>query len=129
MVYELEDTSRVKGLFEGWQETLITSCLQKVMGRIFVTDLSEPVSAFAFVGCFGFLAGKPDWELVKSKPKGFSLLTPRDRQWAELIEATYPDAKKVTRYAIRKDTRFNIHTLKKNLLLLPDGYELKEIDA
>ena len=52
MVYELEDTSKAKGLFEGWQETLILSCLQKVMGRIFVTDLSEPASAFAFVGCF-----------------------------------------------------------------------------
>lgn len=129
MIYELEDTSRVKGLFEGWQETLITSCLQKVMGRIFVTDLSEPASAFAFVGCFGFFAGKPDWELVKSKPEGFSILTPQDRQWAELIEAVYPGAKKVTRYAIRKDTRFDINTLKKNLLLLPDGYELKEIDS
>ena len=129
MVYALEDTSKVKGLFEGWQETLITSCLQKVMGRIFVTDQSEPASAFAFVGCFGFFAGKPDWELVKSKPEGFALLTTRDRHWAELIERAYPDAKKVTRYAIRKDTRFDVNSLKKNLLLLPDGYELKEIDA
>ena len=129
MVYELEDTSKAKGLFEGWQETLITSCLQKVMGRIFVTDLSEPVSAFAFVGCFSFFAGKPDLELVKSKPEGFSLLTPQDRQWEELIEATYPDAKKVTRYAIRKDTRSDIHTLERNLLLLPNGYELKKIDS
>lgn len=79
MIYELEDTSSVKGLFEGWQETLITSCLQKVMGWVFVTNLSEPKSAFAFVGCFGFFAGKPDLELVKSKPEGFTLLTPQDR--------------------------------------------------
>ena len=129
MIYELEDTSKVQGLFKGWQETLITSCLQKVMGRIIVTDLSEPASAFAFVGCFSFFAGKPDLELVKSKPEGFAILTSRDRQWADLIEATYPDAKKVTRYAIRKDTRFDVNSVKKNLLLLPDGYELKEIDA
>jgi hypothetical protein len=129
MVYALEDTSKVKGLFEGWQDTLITSCLQKVMGRIFVTDLSEPASAFAFVGCFGFFAGKPDLELGKSKPEGFAILTPQNRQWAELIEVTYPGAKKVTRYAIRKDTHFDVNSLKKNLLLLPDGYELKEIDA
>ena len=129
MIYELDDTSKVKGLFEGWQETLITSCLQKVMGRVFVTDRSEPASAFAFVGCFGFFAGKPDRELAKSKPEGFAILTPRNRQWAELIEAAYPDAKKVTRYAIRKDTRFDVNSLKKNLLLLPNGYELKEIDA
>ena len=129
MVYELEDTSKVKGLFEGWQDTLIISCLQKAMGKIFVTDPSEPASAFAFVGCFGFFAGKPDRELVRSKPEGFALLTPRDQKWAKLIEAAYPDAKKVTRYAIRRDTRFDIQALKKNLLLLPDGYELKEIDA
>ena len=128
MVYELEDTSKAKGLFEGWQETLITSCLQKVMGRIFVTDLSEPASAFAFVGCFGFFAGEPDLELVKSKPEGFAILTPQNRDWAEMIENSYPDAKKVTRYAIRKDTRFDVNSLKKNLLLLPDGYELKAID-
>lgn len=55
MIYELKDTSKVKHLFEGWQETLVYSCLQKVMGKIYVTDLSNPLSAFAFVGCFVFL--------------------------------------------------------------------------
>ena len=65
MVYVLEDTSKVERLFDGWQETLIYSCLQKVMGKVFVTDLENPVSAFAFVGVFGFFAGAPDEELVK----------------------------------------------------------------
>ena len=32
MLCEVEDTSKVEKLFEGWQETLIYSCLQKVMG-------------------------------------------------------------------------------------------------
>ena len=50
MIYELTDTSKVAGLFEGWEETLIYSCLQKVMGKIFVTDLESPKSAMAFVG-------------------------------------------------------------------------------
>ncbi len=129
MVYELKDTSKVEDLFDGWQETLIYSCLQRVMGKVFVTDLSEPQSAFAYVGCFGFFAGEPSRELVLSKPEGFSILTPRDRRWAELIEDAYPGAKKVTRYAIRKDTRFDVDALRKNLLLLPHGCELKAIDA
>ena len=43
MVYVLEDTSKAERLFEGWQETLIYSCLQKEMGKIFVTDLDNPV--------------------------------------------------------------------------------------
>ena len=60
MIYVLEDTSKVEALFEGWEETLIYSCLQKVIGKIFVTDTENPVSAMAFVGCFAFLAGEPD---------------------------------------------------------------------
>ena len=70
MIYELTDTSKVKPLFEGWNETLIYSCLQKVMGKIFVTDPDSPVSAMAYVGCFAFYAGVPDKELAMAKPEG-----------------------------------------------------------
>lgn len=129
MVFELEDPSKVEKLFDGWQETLIVSCLQKVMGKIYVTDLEAPEAAFAFVGCFGFFAGKPERELVENKPEGFVILVPQNEAWAELIEDVFPDSRKVERYAIRKDTRFDIPALEKNLLMLPKGYELKEIDA
>ena len=128
MICELEDTSKVESLFEGWNETLIRSCLQKVMGKVFVTDPENPKSAFAFLGCFGFFAGVPDEELVKNKPVGFVILVPQNTEWADLIESVYPDARRVTRYAIRKDTRFDVDALKKNLELLPEGYELKNID-
>ena len=128
MIYELDDTSKVESLFEGWQETLIYSCLQKIMGKVYVTDPEKPLSASAFVGCFVFFAGKPDLELVKNKPCGFLIMTPQNTEWAELIEKAYPDAKKITRYAIKKDTSFDTEALKKNLELLPDGYELKSID-
>lgn len=128
MVYELNDTYKVERLFEGWQETLIYSCLQKVMGKVYVTDLENPVSASAFVGCFSFFAGNPDVELVKNKPSGFVIMVPQNNAWEELIETTYPDAKRVTRYAIKKDTRFDVESLKKNLNILPDDYELKPID-
>ena len=79
MVYELDDTSKVEGLFEGWQETLIYSCIQKVMGKIFVVNQDKPVSAFAFVGCFGFFAGVPDKELVAHKPAGFVIMVPQNK--------------------------------------------------
>ena len=129
MIYELEDSLKVEKLFEGWQETLIYSCLQKVMGKIFVTDPDEPKSAFAFVGCFGFFAGIPDRELVGNKPEGFVIMIPENEAWASLIEKVYPDARRVKRFAIRKDTRFDTVSLQKNILKLPAGYELKEIDA
>ena len=128
MIYEVENTSKTKALFDGWEETLIYSCLQKVMGKVFVTEPDDPKSAFAFVGCFGFFAGDTDRELVENTPYGFSILVPQNEAWAKLIEDVYPDAKKVTRYAIRKDTRFDTASRKRNLLMLPGGYTLREID-
>ena len=128
MIYELTDTSKAEKLFEGWKETLIYSCLQKVMGKIFVTDPASPVSAMAYVGCFAFFAGVPDKELVMHKPDGFVILVPRNRDWEICIEECLPKAKKVSRYAIRKDTRFDKDSLQKHINKLPDGYELKYID-
>lgn len=134
MTYELEDTDKVKELFAGWEETLIYSCLQKVMGKVFVTDLENPKSAMAFVGCFAFYAGVPDKELVAEKPEGFIIMTPQNEAWAELIEECFADAKRVTRYAIKKDTQFNVRYMldqrarfEKEFEIL--GYEMKKIDG
>lgn len=128
MIYELNDTNRVKHIFDGWNETLIYSCIQKVMGKIYVTDLDNPKSALAFVGCFAFYAGEPEKELVINKPDGFVIMTPQNEEWAKLIEECFPEAKKVTRYAIKKNTVFDEVMLRKNVSMLPDGYELKRID-
>ena len=129
MIRELEDTSKAEKLFEGWNETLIYSCLQKIMGKIFVTDTHNPVSAMAFVGCFAFLAGIPDRKLIVNKPDGFVIMIPQDDRWSALIEECYPDARKVMRYAIRKDTVFDKEFLTKTAAALPEGYELKKIDS
>ena len=129
MVFELEDTSKVENLFDGWQETLILSCLQKVMGKVYVTDAVNPASAFAFVGCFGFFAGVPDRELVENKPEGFVLFAPQNEEWAKLIEDCYPTAKRVTRYAIKKDTSFDRTFLQGLVDSLPECYELRPIDS
>lgn len=129
MLYELEDTSKVKELFAGWNETLIFSCLQKIMGKVYVSDPEQPKSAFAFVGCFGFYAGIPDKEMVMDRPDGFVIMTPQNNEWAKLIEECYPLAKKVTRYAIKKDTIFDRTMLQNEIKKLPAGYELKKIDA
>lgn len=128
-VYELKDTSKVKELFAGWQETLIYSCLQNVMGKIYVTDTESPISAFAFVGCFGFFAGKPDRELVIHKPDGFVIMVPQNEEWSALIEECYPSAKRVSRYAIKKDTTFDVEMLQAEINKLPSEYELKQIDS
>lgn len=128
MLYELTDTSKVTHLFEGWQETLIYSCLQKVMGKVIVTDLECPKSAMAYVGCFAFYAGEPCRELVINKPEGFVIMVPKNKAWEACIEECFPTAKKVVRYAIKKDTKFDKDRLKNMVDQLPDGYELKKID-
>ena len=129
MVYELADTAKAIPLFEGWSETLIWSCLQRVMGKIYVTDLEKPQSALAFVGCFAFYGGEPDRELVMYKPAGFVVMTPQNEAWAACIETCFPNAKIGTRYAIKKGTRFDIPRLRRMVHKLPDGYELKQIDG
>ena len=123
MIYELKDTSKVKELFAGWQETLIYSCLQNVMGKIYVTDLVCPSSAFAFVGCFGFFTGEPD------RPAGFCIRVPQNEEWSVLIEECYPTAKRVIRYAIKKDTVFDVRRRRKEISRLPSEYELRKIDS
>lgn len=59
MVYDLKDTEKVSRIFEGWDETLIWSCLQGIMGNIYVTDREHPVSAMAILGDFAFLPESP----------------------------------------------------------------------
>ncbi len=129
MVFELNKIGdKVKALFEGWEETLIYACIQNVMGKIFVTDIDNPRSACAFVGDFAFYAGVPDKELIENKPEGFVIMVPQNAEWAALIEESFPDAKKVIRYAIRKDTKFDKERLKKLADMLPDGYTIRRID-
>lgn len=128
MVYELTDPSKAEKLFEGWKETLIWSCLQQVMGKIYVTDLNAPHSAVAVVGCFAFYSGEPDRELVRKNLGDFVIMTPQNDSWAKLIESCLPEAKKVTRYALKKNTRFQKESLERMVAELPAGYELRQID-
>ena len=130
MIFELDDTSKVKALFEDWEETLVYSCLQKVMGKVFVTNEDEPKSAMAYVGAFAFLAGEPDKELITAgKPDGFVIMIPQNEDWAALIEECYPDSIKRTRFAIKKDTNFDRDYLRDIVSGLPEGYELRTIDS
>lgn len=127
-VFELKDTSKAAALFDGWEEAVICSCLQGVMGKILVTDTCRPQSACAVLGCFCFCAGKPEPQLLYHRPRGYCILVPMTAQWAELIEERIPAARRITRYAAKKDTRFDVQKLRQNLTLLPKGYELREID-
>lgn len=115
-------------LFKDWEETLIWSCLQGVMGEIY-TDKPDASAAMAILGDFAFFAGEPNEELVRLKPdsckQDFIIMIPQNDRWGRLIEECYGErAKKVSRYAIKKDV-FDKDKLQQALLQLPEGYELR----
>lgn len=130
MVYELEDTSKAEKIFSEWKhlDTGIISCLQKVMGKIYVTDPSDPKSAMAVIGDFAFCAGEPDLELLRGKPDRWMLVVPENAAWTELIENHFC-AYKRSRYAIKRNTKFDRKKLESMSKSLPEGYTLKKIDA
>lgn len=76
-------------------------------------------------GGFAFYAGTPSEELLRFKPNPeskFVIMVPRGEVWEPLLEEIYRNkAKKVTRYAIRKDTVFDRAHLEKIKARLPEG--------
>ncbi len=85
MIVRLKETEKAAHLFEGWQETIIWSCLQKVMGEIYGDAQEDPTSAMALLGDFCFLAGEPDQELVLYAAgrcrTDFVIMVPQDGRW------------------------------------------------
>lgn len=134
MVCRLTDTDKARYIFEGWEESIIWSCIQGVMGEIYADDARFPHSAAAMLGDFVFFAGEPETELVNNKPEGylkdFIIMVPQNDRWGSLIESCYGEkAKKISRYAIRKEPHvFDEGRLQRLLCTLPDGYELRMID-
>ncbi|NBI91179.1 GNAT family N-acetyltransferase [Lachnospiraceae bacterium] len=134
MICELEERERAASIFAGWEETMIWSCLQGVMGHIYVNDKEAPTSAMAILGDFCFFGGVPDGELAAFKPKwckqDFIIAVPGQAGWAEAIENHYRDkAKKVERYAMKKEPDiFDERKLRDIAGLLPPEYTIGLID-
>lgn len=134
MVYEITDTRNVSSLFDNWEETLIWSCLQGVMGKIYADDLNNPTAAMAMIGDFTFFAGKPNIELVSYKPdwciQYFMIMIPQNESWKNLIIDFYgKKATVISRYAIKKEADiFDKKKLEKAVASLPEQYILSMID-
>ena len=59
----------------------------------------------------------------------FAVLTPQNEAWDRLIGQQLPEARHVTRYAMRKDTGFDRKKLRALASQLPAGYLLRRIDG
>lgn len=133
MITKIKNTESVTSLFAGWEETIIWSCLQGVMGAVYADRQEAPACAMAILGDFAFFAGKPDAALVSYKPErcsqDFIIMVPQNAGWAGLIEQCYGEkAKKVTRYAFKKEPDvFDREKLRSAAKELPPEYEMRPI--
>lgn len=122
----------IKEIFGAWDETLIWSCLQGIMGELHTNSAED--AAVAILGDFAFYAGKPSEELVRFKPENceqdFIIMVPQNDAWAKIIEKCYGDkARRVTRYAIKKERDvFDVSKLEQAILSIPKEYELKMLE-
>ncbi len=128
-----EQMRRVASLFGDWPETLIWTCLEGTMGQVYVDDSQSPQSALALYGrqsFFGFLAGKPNLDLLKMCEGKDIILVPQTQAWSDLIEGTYGDRiRAFNRYATKKDTAFDLGYLQSLVENLSADFELYPIHS
>lgn len=125
-----QEMEQVARLFGAWEETMILSCLQGVMGSIYAPDVVCPQSAAARLNDFCFLAGAPCGELVAFFMGHNLILVPQNEKWEEVIEAVCGErAVRQTRYAIKKEPDcFDTEKLACLVHRLPEPYALRQID-
>lgn len=130
MICETTLTKKAAPLFDGWQESLIWSCLEGIMGQLYVDSAEDPASAMITLGDFCYLAGRPDPAFFPHLPCRDVIIVPQDGYWADLIERHFGQkARKVTRYAIKKEPWvFDPARLTAAVDTLPAGYTLRMMD-
>lgn len=115
-------------LFDGWQETMIWSCLQEHMGTVETDGSLPPKSALITMGYFSFFAGVPDANLIRRAKT--PTLVPQTEAWAVLIEKVLGGSVvREQRYAIKKEgDHFDRRLLRQYAESLDTRYELRAID-
>lgn len=141
MIVLTEEAARngVAPLFANWEETLIWTALEGMMGQVLVLEQagSAPRAAICQTGDFVFLAGNasaPEAEqlllaMKKRLQDRFAILTPQDESWGKLIQQVFgQEAKAGERYAIWKDaSAFDRQHLLALAQTLPEGVSLEPV--
>lgn len=131
---KIDDPSKIYTWYKDWEESMLWSCFQKIMGEAYVDHMEHPQSGIVYVNCFAFAAGKPDKVLVQDwydeKVDSFAIITARDDSWDDIFKAVGKDkCRRVERYAIKKEMDcFDIERLNGFVEQLDSAYELKLID-
>ena len=119
------DVNKIAPFFEGWEETLIWSCLHGCMGYAIADNNEKPSAALITVGDFCFLAGTPNHILVAQATA--PIIIPRNKEWGKVIESVWKDGvDKGLRYAIKKEPDvFDSNKRIEYSNSLPSVYQLK----
>ena len=137
MIYKADINLRKKLLpmFDGINNTIVLSGLQGHMGNVWVDDPVNPTVAQVVVGVFAFYAGDPNAkaaeELLHNIPDDILVIV-NDDEWKKRIEVIHKDSikDKFQRYAFKKNPEhLNRDYIQSFLTILPEGYEMKKIDA
>ncbi len=128
----------ISTLFDGWEETLIWSCLQGCMGVAFADDTEIPNMAQIHIGDFCFLAGDaknpkaPEFITMISEKheESFVLIVPQNEAWGKLVEDIYGEkVEKTIRYATKKEIQsFDKERLEGYVKKLNPQYQLVQIE-
>ena len=106
MVYEIRDPRPLMPLFGPWEETMLYSCFQGVMGKLYADSSLAPRWALAELGDFAFLAGVPCEEAVRHPlfSRAFCILTPQSEAWSQAIETVWGRQARAVRSADAADS-------------------------
>lgn len=131
------DAQKVAFLFEGWEETMVWSCLEGIMGTAWTVPSSSPKAAGIAIGDFLFFAGdscspeaRPLAQALPCLQKKEQLLAiPQTEAWERLLLSCHLGrAKKIVRYAIKKEGDvFSREKLRRFQTALPAGFRLSPI--
>lgn len=130
----LNNPAKASLLFTGQHDTMLFSCLQGIMGEVYVDDQEKPNSAIAIVGDFACLGGHPSEMLLREfaamRGHSYLILVGSDQAWNTLIEEVFgSQVKAFTRYALKKSEHsFNKSMLHSTVDALKEGYIMKPID-
>lgn len=139
VMHLLEGEAALNGvapLFENWDETLIWTALQGIMGQVWTVGESGAV-ALCQTGDFVFPAGNAHSteakqllsSLKEQLDTRFAIITPQNEEWSQLIQQVFGEKVKAgERYAICKDPEvFDRAHLAQLAATLPEGVTLAPI--
>lgn len=128
----LADGSAAEELFRGIGETMVRSALENVMGTVY-SDGVQPTMASILLGDFCFFSESADADLMRftfsESGKKFLIAVPFGKDGEKNIYETFGErARRVTRYAFKKNTVFDREKLRYFANSLGSDFEMRKID-